>query len=158
MDYDQNKVGKNQKEKLAGDGQLEHSLLEQIDDMDARGGFLGEDQQKIGEIGEQILDLSGEQQIEKEEGVESKKAVNLQMPPGMAEEKIEEKSSVEEGPFERLSVASEQALQKEGVKQVKRVIEDFSDNDNPNEFYKVARRTNMSYIEKLRGKVEGKKQ
>lgn len=155
MDYDQNKVGENQKEKLAGDDQLEHSLLEQIDDMDAKGEVLEEDQQKIGE---QILDLSGEQQIEKEEGVESKKTVNLQMPPGMAEEKIEEKLSVEEGPFERLNVASEQALQKEGVKQVKRVIEDFSDNDNPNEFYKVARRTNMSYIEKLRGKVEGKKQ
>lgn len=155
MDYDQNKVGENQKEKLAGDGQLEHSLLEQIDDMDAKGEVLGEDQQKIGE---QILDLSGEQQIEKEEGVESKKAVNLQMPPGMAEEKIEEKSSMEEGPFEKLSVASEQALQKEGVKQVKQAIEGFSDNDNPNEFYKVARRTNMSYIEKLRGKVEGKKQ
>lgn len=155
MDYDQNKVGENQREKLAGDGQLEHSLLEQIDDMDAKGEVLREDQQKIGE---QILDLSGEQQIEKGEGVESKKAVNLQMPPGMAEEKIEEKSSVEEGPFERLSVASEQALQKEGVKQVKRAIEGFSDNDNPNEFYKVARRTNMSYIEKLRGKVEGKKQ
>lgn len=155
MDYDQNKVGKNQREKLAGDGQLEHSLLEQIDDMDAKEEVLREDQQKIGE---QILDLSGEQQIEKEEDVESKKAINLQMPPGMAEEKIEEKSSVEEGLFERLSVASEQALQKEGVKQVKRAIEGFSDNDNPNEFYKVARRTNMSYIEKLRGKVEGKKQ
>lgn len=74
MDYDQNKVGKNQREKLAGDGQLEHSLLEQIDDMDAKGEVLGEDQQKIGE---QILDLSGEQQIEKEEGVESKKAINF---------------------------------------------------------------------------------
>ena len=77
MDYDQNKVGKNQKEKLAGDGQLGHNLLEQIDDMDAKGKVLEKDQQKIGE---QILDLSGEQQIEKEEGVESKKAINLQMP------------------------------------------------------------------------------